>query len=523
MSDEPTRDWPGGPADGQPARPGADQAYPDRQAGGEPAADQPGQPADRAYAAGPVPPPGPGQTPGHPGVYPSYGPPPGQAGHPGQPPYGQPPGQQDYGQPPPGPPYRQPPPGPPYRQQPPGPPYGQPPAGYGQPMAGQQGTYQQGYGPPGQAQPGYGQPGYGQPGYGQPGYGYPGYGRSGPEPGGIPLRPLAVGEILSGAFTSIRQNPTATLGLSAIVLTCYGIASAAVSLALRGVLNNLHLSAGQTLTHAQARHLLFEVFAIVLPSFLGLFVVAFLVELILTGLLTVVIGRGVLGRKLSMGEAWRIALPRLPAILGAVVLTALCIIGPWAVVAVLAVILALAHLPPAAIAVGVIGGIASICLTIWFSVMLSLATPAVVLERQGPARALARSWRLVRRSFWRVFGILLLAALVVAFAGFILQLPFSLIGALAGGSGGVFGLPATQTLAAVIIGAVGSIVAGAVTRPVSAGVTVLLYLDMRMRKEGLDLALQGVANGQQLTGDEFETVWRPPAAGQPPAGVPPTW
>ena len=486
MSDEPTRDWPGGPADGQPARPGADQAYPDRQAGGEPAADQPGQPADRAYAAGPVPPPGPGQTPGHPGLYPSYGPPPGQAGHPGQPPYGQPPGQQDYGQQPPG---------PPYGQQPPGPPYGQPTAGYGQPMAGQQGTYQQGYGPPGQAQPGYGQPGYGQPGYGQPGYGYPGYGRSGPEPGGIPLRPLAVGEILSGAFTSIRQNPTATLGLSAVLLTCYGIASATVSLALRGVLSNLNLSAGQTLTHPQARHVLFEVFAIVLPSFLGLFVVAFLVELILTGLLTVVIGRGVLGRKLSAGEAWRIALPRLPAILGTVVLTALCVIGPWTVVALLVVILALAHLSSAAIAVGVIGGIASICLTIFFSVMLSLATPAVVLERQGPARALARSWRLVRRSFWRVLGILLLAAIVVVVASFILQLPFSIIGALAGGSGGIFGLPAARTLTAVIVGAVGSIVAGAVTRPVSAGVTVLLYVDMRMRKEGLDLALQGAANG----------------------------
>src|SRR5215470_11279775 len=87
MSDEPTRDWPGGPADGQPARPGSDQA---------------GEPADRAYAAGPVPPPGPGQTPGQPGPHPSYGSPPGQAGQPGQPPYGQPPGQQGYGQPPPG-------------------------------------------------------------------------------------------------------------------------------------------------------------------------------------------------------------------------------------------------------------------------------------------------------------------------------------------------------------------------------------------------------------------------------------
>ena len=37
---------------------------------------------------------------------------------------------------------------------------------------------------------------------------------------------------------------------------------------------------------------------------------------------------------------------------------------------------------------------------------------------------------------------------------------------------------------------IGTIAAGTVTRPITAGVTVLLYVDMRMRKEGLDLALR---------------------------------
>jgi hypothetical protein len=160
---------------------------------------------------------------------------------------------------------------------------------------------------------------------------------------------------------------------------------------------------------------------------------------------------------------------------------------------------------------------------VWFSIMFSLAVPVVVLERQGPARALARSWQLVRRSFWRVLGILLLAGIVVAVAGFVLQLPFTLLEAVAGGSGGIFGLTASRSVAAVIIAGVGSIVAGAVTRPISAGVTVLLYLDLRMRKEGLDLALQNAAAGQQMTGNELETVWRPPAGRQGPAPVPPAW
>jgi len=118
-----------------------------------------------------------------------------------------------------------------------------------------------------------------------------------------------------------------------------------------------------------------------------------------------------------------------------------------------------------------------------------------------------------------VFWILLLTGLIVLIASAVLRIPFSLITSLVGGSAGFFGLAGPATVAGVIIGAVGGIVAGAVTRPISAGVTVLLYLDLRMRKEGLDLALQSAAT-QQLTGDEFETVWRPPAGGHGPATPP---
>jgi hypothetical protein len=460
----------------------------------DPTRGEPGEPADGPTQPAPVPPepPGSGQ-PGRPGADPSYGPPPTAE-------------QQPHGQPPPS--------GPPPPGQPP--PHGQPP--YGQQGYGPQPYGQPGYGQPGYGQPGYGQPGYGQPGYGQPGYGqYPPYGQygppggwaPGPQPGGIPLRPLGISEILSGAFTSVRQNPSATLGLSAIVLTCYGVISAAISLALRGTVHNLNLSSGQNLTHTQ----IVDIFGIVLPSLLAIAALGFITELILTGLLTVVIGRGVLGHKVSMGEAWRIALPRLPAILGAIILIALCVIAPWVAVAVLVVILAVVHATTAALIVGVVGGIAALYVSVWLPVMFSLAAPAVVLERQGPARSLARSWRLVWKSFWRVFWILLLAALIVLIAGAVLQIPFSLLTTLVGGSAGFVGLAGSGSVAGVIIGAVGSIVAGAVTRPISAGVAVLLYLDLRMRKEGLDLALQGAAS-QPVTGDEFETVWRPPARGR---------
>ena len=80
---------------------------------------------------------------------------------------------------------------------------------------------------------------------------------------------------------------------------------------------------------------------------------------------------------------------------------------------------------------------------------------------------------------------------------------------------------------------IGAIAAGTVTRPITAGVTVLLYVDMRMRKEGLDLALRtasgtgqpgtGQPGGPVAVGDDFASVWRPPSAGPAPApGTPPT-
>lgn len=404
-----------------------------------------------------------------------------------------------------------------------------PPGEQDQPQPGQPGSGQQPgqYGPPGYGQPGYpppGQPGYGQPpGYGQ--YGQPGgWGTPGPPaPGGIPLRPLAVGDILSGAFTSIRRNPAATLGVAAIVLTGYAVISTTITLVVGALFGSVSLpSGGQTLTSGQATSLGHRFLSIGVPLLVAALILGFLFENILTGLLTSVIGRGVLGRKVSIGGAW--PLGRLPALLGASGLIAAIIVGLWVPLVVIVVLLAVAHLGIAAALVGVFGFLAALAVSVWLSVMLSLSAPAVVLEGLGPVAALKRSWRLASRSFWRLLGIYLLTGIVVLVASFILELPFGIARAIAGGAAsGLAGLAAGGAVVAVIIGAVGSIVAGAITRPISAGVTVLLYLDMRMRKEGLDLVLQNAAQGQQMTGDEFATVWRPPGPGQEPTAAPTAW
>ena len=245
------------------------------------------------------------------------------------------------------------------------------------------------------------------------------------------------------------------------------------------------------------------------------YLLLFIASQILTGMLTVVVGRSVLGEQITAGEAWRRTLPRLPAIFGATLLFFLIIFGLWAVYLGIGVALVAGNIPNgAAIGYFLVAGVTVIGLTVWLWTSFILANQVVVLERTGPARALGRSWRLVRGSFWRVFGIALLTQLVVGIASTILQVPFSIPAGIITSHAGA---PLHPPILAVVIGTIGTIVGRAVTGALLAGVYVLLYVDLRMRKEGLDMALRtatgpdGPGSSSGTAGDEFATVWRPPS------------
>jgi hypothetical protein len=316
----------------------------------------------------------------------------------------------------------------------------------------------------------------------------------------------------------IRRNPGATLGLTAIVQTIYGICGAFISWREISAAHDLSVNITTTPTNDQAARALGHFFASFAPYAAVQLTLVFLFQAVLTGMLTGAIGHGLLGHKITIAEAWRLA--RVFAVLGVTVLVALILVGIWVPFWAIIIGLAAANAGPTVVAFAILGGLATLVVTVWIWVRLSLALPAVVLEGIGPVDALRRSWQLVKGSWWRVFGITLLAGIVVAIIGFILQLPFGIVSGLTGGGGGftMIGAGSTTATAAptvlsVAITAIGSIIAATCTRPISAGVTVLLYTDMRVRGEGLDLALNQAAQAHALTGDEFRRLWRP---GQPP-------
>ncbi|WP_405395435.1 glycerophosphoryl diester phosphodiesterase membrane domain-containing protein [Microbispora hainanensis] len=357
---------------------------------------------------------------------------------------------------------------------------------------------------------------------GQYGYGY--RAPDAPRPGIIPLRPLTLGDILDGTIKLIRSNPKATLGLSAIVAAVTGIPAAIGQAISFGSLSDFMADPYADGMDVPVAGLAAQYIGSILT-----YVMTFVGTTILTGVLTRVLGRAVFGGRITVGEAWRLARARVPALFGLVLLQGLILLLP--LLAVVAVLVGLAAadafdgMGSGAAGIGVLLGLlfilAYIPYLLFFYTRLSLAAPAVVLEGRGVTDAMSRSWRLVKGDSWRVLGILLLTAILAAIISGVLAIPFtlggSLIGMLNGDSAG-------GTVIAALLLAVGQVVASMITYPFQAGVAGLLYADRRMRAEAFDLVLQTAAAQNQSQGwvhAGVDELWHPSyAAGTAPGSGP---
>jgi len=419
------------------------------------------------------------------GGYPTAGPPP-----PGYPPAGYPP---------PG--YQADPP-PAYQGYPPSgggyPPPGYPPPGY--PPPGGYGPAP-GYGPPGgYPPPGYGPPAYPPPGYPPPGYGPPGYGppvAPALRPGVIPLRPLSLSDIFNGAVAYIRANPKATLGLTTVVVVIAQLLALILSVGplaftgeLQPSLSGEELSPGVMLGSSAS-------------SIAGAGA-TWLSSILLSGMLTVVVGRAVFGTSITISEAWQRLRPRLWALIG---FTVIEVIGAVVLVAVVVLIISGVAVAAGGVAAAIAGVplvLALIVGLVYLGTMLSFAPSVIVLERLQIVPAISRSFKLVRNDFWRVLGIRLLGGIVAAVIAGAVTVPFSF-------GGQILLVSGSSTLAALIalvLLSIGSAIGQIITAPFSAGVVVLLYTDRRIRAEAFDLVLQtGAAFGPGAPADSTDHLW----------------
>ncbi|WP_327748827.1 glycerophosphoryl diester phosphodiesterase membrane domain-containing protein [Streptomyces europaeiscabiei] len=360
-------------------------------------------------------------------------------------------------------------------------------------------------GPPGPQHPGPGAPGH--PGYGAPGpgYGTPGWGGGwgGPppaaKPGVIPLRPLGIGEILDGAVSTMRTHWRTVLGISlaVAVITQIGV------ILLQGLVLNDTASTDALSDPTATPGELSRALGDTLLSTSVVMVISLLGTIVATALLTTVTSRAVLGKSVTTVEAWRDARPQLLR-LGGLTILLLLIAGLIMTVGVVpGILLAAGGSTGGGVLLALFGGLGALVLTVWLMIRFSLASPALMLEKQGVRKSLGRSVKLVRGSWWRVLGIQLLAAIIAYVVASIVVIPFSFAGAALDGDG-ISGLLATGGTALgwtyLVISGVGAVIGSTLTFPISAGVTVLLYIDQRIRREALDLEL-GRAAGLQGYGD----------------------
>jgi hypothetical protein len=142
---------------------------------------------------------------------------------------------------------------------------------------------------------------------------------------------------------------------------------------------------------------------------------------------------------------------------------------------------------------------------VWLWGIWAVAAPSFTLERVGIRTALGRSRTLVRGTFWRVWGIRALGWFLVYVVTQLIVLPFQAL-ALAVSGVNVLDTNPDTTHAALYVAllSAGQLLASAVLAPVASAIDVLLYTDLRMRREGMDIVLA-------LPTDPAPTAAGPPA------------
>lgn len=149
---------------------------------------------------------------------------------------------------------------------------------------------------------------------------------------------------------------------------------------------------------------------------------------------------------------------------------------------------------------------------IWLWISWVVSGPAVLSEDVRGFKALGRSFRLVRGRWWPTFGTIALAYLLTT-------LITAVVGAL------FVGVLLTDLdesgFAVILITQIITALATVFTTPLLAAVTVVIYYDLRVRKEGFDLALLAERVGvPPRTGDPHDGAAPPSQPQRPPADPP---
>jgi hypothetical protein len=269
-----------------------------------------------------------------------------------------------------------------------------------------------------------------------------------PAPLPAPLGPMTIPDLLDGAWAILSGRPRTVLALSALtVVPAEIIASLLIRQQGRGV--DVARTANRAVSFASLG-------PGVTPANLD---VAALVALAVISLAYTVLGAALARLVVSWYEDTDLTVRQA---IGPVARRLPVLVAAWAVVMLLQGLALAACVLPA----------------LFVMPLFLLVAPVIGIERAGPLAAIRRSGQLVKRRYASVVWIFIVSLVLERIIDALVTLPVDLLAALAPE-------PAAATLRAA-----GWAFAQFLTAPVVAGLTVMLYIDLRVRREGLDLLVE---------------------------------
>jgi hypothetical protein len=289
----------------------------------------------------------------------------------------------------------------------------------------------------------------------------------------LDLRPLTLGELLDRSFGLFRRHFWLFVGLMALPSI------------LIVLVNILVLVVPEFPDDIAEPNTLLMLAVMGTAVGVGLFVAYFVSYMVTLGATTVAVSELYVGRTATIASAYAYVRGHIGRLVLLMILIGLRLMGLVFLVVVIFTVIGVAAalvLGPLAAIIPVVGVIGGILAAFLFSLRYAVAVPAVVLEHTTAGQAVRRSVMLTRDNLFRT-GVITVFAIVISYAALaVFQIPFLVAAGIAG--------PESRTgfwlsLVGTVTGAIGS----AITTPLMIIALALLYYDLRIRKEGLDLQI----------------------------------
>jgi len=254
--------------------------------------------------------------------------------------------------------------------------------------------------------------------------------------GGGAIPPRGLGDILSAAFALYRANAAKLITIVAVVVVPLTFIGAFLTKVV--LKQTCDASSIQTVQDLQnlVNNCRSSAGRTLLVGAVG-WLIVIAVQQLLLGAITRGGAAATLGRPVDVKASYEYAFSRLAGLIGLAFLVAIVVF---------------------------VGFLLFVIPGIIFLVFLAVAVPAFIVERLGATESMSRSWKLVSGNWWFTFGVIIVAGIIVGVVNGIIS---------------AFG--GNNFFTYWIFSAIGQVI----TAPFSALVSVLLYLDLRSKHEGL--------------------------------------